>query len=356
MIPALAALQARRVAGPSAIVVVVGVASLAALGAPVDPAFAPAAESSADGAADVRASAAWIAGLVAIVALTLVPAARIPEVWFRREGAWLGPSGASRARIVVSAGVGVAAGCVALAALTAATATAFARGDRPGPLYELGATAGPTRSVVLAPGETFEQSLDEATLTPGSLVRVRVMPTYGGSAPATRAVLGSADGDSSIVVARRTWLESPADPAQPTVTVANVGEGALAVLGPRAVEVWRPSRALLGGSARLAVHVALFAAALATLAFALGAWMSPGVAALLAFAVWLGARMALEGGGAGAWLPGGEHLARALSAVAEGRGPSAPGVRPVAAALAVHGAAWIAVRVGLGSWFDEVRE
>ncbi|MEM9383379.1 MAG: hypothetical protein AAGB93_25780, partial [Planctomycetota bacterium] len=294
MIPALVALHARRVAGPPAVVVVLGVASLAALGAPVDPTFDPAPELDAEGAAVVRASAAWIAGLVAIVALTLVPAARIPEVWFRREGAWLGPSGASRARIVMSAGAGVTAGCVVLAAMTAATAAAFARGDRARPLYELGVTAGPTRSVVLAPGETFEQSLEGTALTPESLVRVRVMPTYGGRAPATRAVLGSADGAPSVSVARRTWLESPADPAHPTVSVANVGEGALAVLGPRAVEVWRPSEALFGGTARLAFHVALFAATLAALAFALGAWMSPGVAALLAFAVWLGARMALE--------------------------------------------------------------
>ncbi|MEM1448396.1 MAG: hypothetical protein AAF957_26960 [Planctomycetota bacterium] len=347
MIPALVALHARRVAKPVTVAVTVGVATLAALGAPVEPGFTGEFAVDADG---VRAGATWTAGLVALVALTLVPAARIPARWFRAEGSWLGTSRASRSTIVASAGAGVAAGCLALTTAVAAVA-AITVDDRQAEVYELGAVAGPTRSIVLGPGESFEQSLEGTALTRASRIRVRVMPTFGGKAPATRALHGTPDRLTTARVARRAWLEVPADPSRPRVAVTNVGDGALAVLGPDAVEVWRPSRALLGGHARLALHVALFVATLAAVALGVGAWMSPGIAALLAFALWIGARTALPTG----WIPGGEHLGVALAAIGEGRSPSPLGAGPVATAVALHAAAWGSARAALGSWFDEVR-
>lgn len=356
-------LSARRAAPPIALLAVAAITLLAMAGQPgraeiveVSPKF----EEVIVSAGELASSTAWIAGLVVASAFTALFAARIPDRWFRQEGDWLGPSGASRSSIVRTSLAGALAGAAALSLVIGLiagsvgrpTATGTASQDQ---LLELAMIAGPSRSLVLMPGERFEQSLPAGHLPPQARVRVRVAPTLGAEGPTTEALLASPGQASEQKVARRTWLEVAAPTSEGPVTVTNVGSGALAVLGPGPVEVWRPSRAMGGGHARLTGHAALHLAFLAALAFGLGAWMGPGIAASLALALWLGARMALAPTVLAEALPGGAALAAAIDAVAEGRSPQV--VRP-AMVLVTAGAVLVGfalARGSLGTWRRESR-
>ena len=360
---ALLRLSARRAAPPLALLGVAGITLLAAAGQPgraeiveVSPRF----EEVIVSAGELAASTAWIAGLVVASAFTVLFAARIPDRWFQHEGDWLGTSGASRSSIVRAGLAGTVAGAAALPVIIGLIAGSWGRAGAAGaaseePLLELAMLAGPSRSFVLMPGERFEQALPERTLPPGARVRVRVAPALGAEGPTTEALIESAGQTSELKVARQAWLEVQAPSSGGPVAVTNIGSGALAVMGPDPVEVWRPSSALGDGHLRLGVQAALHLAFLAALAFGLGAWMGPGIAACLTLALWLGARMALASTGAADALPGGATLGAAIDAIAEGRSPQL--VRP-ARALAAAGAAlagFALARASLGTWRRESR-
>jgi len=317
-------LSARRAAPAVALVGVAGVTLLAIAGQPgraeiveVSPKF----EEVIVSGAELASSTAWIAGLVVASAFTVLFAARIPDRWFRQEGDWLGTSGTSRSSIVRSCLAGTLAGAATLPVIIGLIAGSMGQARESGPasrgqLLELAMLAGPSRSFVLMPGERFEQALPEHDLPPDARVRVRVAPALGAEGPTTKA---------------------------------------LVILGPAPVEVWRPSSAWGSGHLRLAAHAALHLAFLAALAFGLGAWMGPGIAASLALALWLGARMALASTGLADALPGGAALSAAIGAIAEGRSPLL--VRPplaLAASAAVL-AGFTLARTSLGTWRRESR-
>ena len=211
------------------------------------------------------------------------------------------------------------------------------------------------RSLVLMPGEVFEQPLNSNGAT-GREVRVRTTVTLGGAAPTTQALVEASGTSERVTVARRTWLTADLQPYASTVKVTNVGQGALAILGPLPVEIWTPSNAFLRGHLRAWGHASAMLVALVSVALLMGVSMGPGVAALLAGSLWLGLWMLVTRMGTAAdWLPGGPSLGRALEALQDGRSPL-----PVAgASLANAGATliaswWLGSRL-LRSWRDEVR-
>ena len=244
------------------------------------------------------------------------------------------------------------------AALTLGFKDAWAEPGLKG-LLEASSVGGPMRSLVLMPGEAFEQPLDSDG-APGREVRVRTTVTLGGAAPTTHALVEASGSRERVMIARRTWLTADLHPYASTVKITNVGQGALAILGPLPVEVWTPSSAFLRGHLRAWAHASAFLVALVSVALLLGVSMGPGVAALLAGSLWLGlwmlvTRLGVDVGAAADWLPGGPSLGRALGALQEGRSPL-----PVAGAnLASAGAAliaswWLGSRL-LRTWRDEVR-
>jgi len=359
MIGALVGLHARRTATPAALAIVVGAGVVAFLGAPTGASLVTTSSVFLQEvvlSGDSGAQSAWTATLVVMVVLTLLPAARVAQRWFLSEGDWLGTAPAPRVQVIASSLCGVMLGSGLLAATAGVvTSTRTLLSDHAEPLLECAAIAGPRRSIVLMPGESFEQAIADVAIPDGTRVRVRVTPTLGGASPTTDAWHGSTGDEHVERVARRTWLESSASTATNSVRVTNVGEGALAVIGPGPVEVWRPSRALGRGHVRLAAHVGLFLCVLAALAFTLGAWMSPGVAALLAFSLWLGARMLIVGSAYGQWLPGGDGLAESLNAIAEGRSPLRPAFAAVVATIVTCALAIAATAPALHSWRKEIR-
>jgi len=359
MIAALVGLHARRTATPAALAIVAGAGIVAFLGAPTGASLVTTSSVFLQEVArggDSGAQSAWTATLVVMVMLTLLPAAGVAQRWFRSEGDWLGTAPTPRLRIIASTLCGVTIGSVLLAATAGVvTSTRALMDEHAEPLLERAAIAGPRRSIVLGPGESFEQVLASVAIPEDARVRVRVTPTFGGASPTTEARYGTAGEENLERVARRTWLESSASTATNNVRVTNVGEGALAVIGPGPVEVWRPSGALGRGHMRLAAHVGLFLCVLAALAFTLGAWMSPGIAALLAFSLWLGARMLVVGSAYGNWLPGGAGLAESLNAIAEGRSPLRPAFAAVVATLVTCVLAIATTAPALHSWRKEIR-
>lgn len=359
-------LSARRAAPLPALVAVAGVVLLAILGQPgrgeiieISPRF----EEVVLGADEIATSTAWIAGLLFASTLAVVFAARIPDRWFREEGDWLGVTGTSRSSIVRTTLAGLAAGSAMFAAsmgLVSATLGTSQGGPSPGgeaqgELLELALVAGPERSFVLMPGERFEQTLPDSAFGVGARVRIRVTPALGAGGPTTNARIDLPDRSAESMVARRSWMEIAAPRGPGPVTVTNTGTGALAILGPDPVEAWRPSSAAASGQLRLAGHVALHLLCLAALAFGLGAWMGPGIAAALTVALWLGARMALPTLGLEDALPGGRSLEAALTAIAEGRSPRNVTPTLVGAATGATLVGFVLARAALGSWRREAR-
>lgn len=340
----LALLCARRVASPLAIILV-GAATWAV----------------ASQGDDARSS--WLFGGALAALLATVRAAAVPDAWLRGEGDWLGTTALGRGGLVASAFAGATAGAILLmGAVAASVHLTHPNNDSP---VELSATGGPDRSIVLGPTEAFTLPLGEAAADVEGAVRVRATVTIGAEAPTTRALIeridssGQTTEQNEVSVARRTWLEVGLDDAADSVRVTNVGAGALAILGPRPVEVWHRSSAWLAGTPRALAHAAAWILALASGALALGVVMGPGIAAALSFSLWLVSWWIADLLGGTGWpidcLPGGPATVRALDAIAEGRVPSAP-----AASVWLTAALAFCTSCGLGaallrSWRDEVR-
>ncbi|MEM6671385.1 MAG: hypothetical protein AAF726_00995 [Planctomycetota bacterium] len=353
MIRPLVQLHARRIATVAAILAVAAAPLVASWSHPArtratetTPVFAE--QLVASGGSVARA--AWIAALVIVVPLVLWVSGRTPANWYREEGDWLATSPAPRTTVVASCLLGLVLGAAVLAAIPAPIVGTLSPATGDGELLEPSHVAGSARSQLIRPGDAFRQSFASVDLVEGDVVRVRVTPTLGGQTPTSRARITMGGESIEAVVARRTWLEIDVVPGADDVLVKNVGTGAIAVVGPNPVEVWRPSRAFLGGHLRVAAHAVLFAAALAALALGLGAWMSPGLAGALALSLWLFARGAVSGGPLEALVPGCAGLDRSLSAIAEGRSPLAPPIFALAAAATLISAGGVLARLALGSW------
>jgi|GEM_PF-2085741 len=359
-------LSARRAAPLPALAAVAGVTLLAVVDQPgraeiveVSPTF----EDVIRGGQDLAASTGWLAGVLVASVLVALFAARVPDRWFRDEGDWLGVTGTSRSSIVRTCLAGILTGAAGFSVVIGLVAGALGGGpDAPpgdhatqAPLLELASIAGPSRSLLLMPGERFEQELPDGAIGPDTRVRIRVAPALGAEGATTSARIEAADQVSEQLVARRTWLEVSPSRSAGAVSVTNIGSGALAVMGPRPVEAWRLSSATGGGHLRLAGHACLHLVFLAALAFGLGAWMGPGIAATLALALWLAARMALTSIEMEGVLPGGASLAAALDAIAEGRSPQpvSPALTAAAAGAALTG--FSLARSSLGTWRRESR-
>ena len=311
-------------------------------------------EAMGDAIAFDHARALWSVALVILGGLALWRGASIPHGWFTGEGEWLGTVPLSRVSIAASALGGTLAGLVALTVVATLTITCVTR--LPDDPMELAAVGGPEHSILLLEGESFEQLYSERglDLPDGTRTRVRVTPTVGGEGPTT-FVRASAGGPAiEQPVARRRWIEVPHRVG--TIALDNLGPGALAVLGPWPVEIWRPTRALLGGHARAGVHACALLCVLASVAYAAGAWMGPGIAALLAFSLWIASGLPR---GSPEWtrlgLSGPSNLDGVLGAIGEGRAPSPLSTVDSVVSLAAIALAILAVRPALDTWYRENR-
>lgn len=355
----LSLLCARRAARPAVIVAVAAAAALPFLDGSNSRLDAlPAALQVTDAGA---ASTGWIAALVVATAWAALSGGRVLQRWFDGESAWLAPTRPARAVLATSGTLGSAAGTAALSLAAAAAVVALAPPIE-GALLELEGVGGPERSLVLEPGERYERTL------PGARVeglerrgRVRLMPTVGGASPTTVARVevvtaeGVAAATTAAIVSRR-WVEVPLeDPGgDERLVVTNAGDGVLAILGPRPVQVWRASDALAGGHLRAAALAALWLAAVGALAVAAGAWTTPAIAGLLAAAVALFAVTDVTGD-APLFSHIADELGRGLAAVDEGRAPSMPGAGVMARTAAALLLATCAVRPALARWRREGR-
>ncbi|MEE2939644.1 MAG: hypothetical protein VX460_04600 [Planctomycetota bacterium] len=355
----LALLCARRAARPAVIAAVAAAAALPFMdGSSPGMNALPAALHVADAGA---ASTGWIAALVVATAWAAMGCSRVLERWYDGESAWLAPTRPARATLAAMGTSGSAAGAAALSLAAAAVIVAFAPPVE-GTLLELEGVGGPERSLVLQPGERYERTLPAARLAGlERRGRVRLMPTVGAASPSTvaRVEVVTADGvaaTSTTAVVNRRWVEVPLeDPGGGTrLVVTNAGDGALAVLGPRPVQIWRASKALAGGHLRAAALAASWLAAVGALAVAAGAWTTPAIAALLAAAVALFAATDVTGD-TPLLSPIAAELGRGLAAIDEGRAPSMPGAGAMARAAAAVALATCAVRPALARWRREGR-
>lgn len=335
----LVALFAKRVATPAAAALVVAVTFVAR-----------------------DAQAAWTLSCLMIAVLASARAASFPDAWLTGEGDWLGTAAAERSSLALATWIGSALGATLLTAVAGISIAAqgSTQPGSDGPLLETSAVAGPASSLVLMPSESFEQPLGDsagAAFPRGSMVHIRATVTVGGSAPTTSAHVAAGPASESTMVARRTWLKVDLPPGARSILVTNTGEGALALLGPRPFEILSPSRAWSRGHLRMWAHVSVWLIALVSLSLMWGVVMGPGVAALFALSLWLGAWMWLAGGTGtgGAWLPGGTTLHQALGALGNGQSPLPPPATTVGAALATLVASTVIGTALLRTWRDEVR-
>ncbi|MEZ6016366.1 MAG: hypothetical protein R3F49_14710 [Planctomycetota bacterium] len=344
-------------------------------------------------AAAARASAATLG--LALGALMLVPhAAGLATRWRHGDGDWLGarpvgPLGALAASLL---GIALAACAVVTVVLGATGLCAATQGATSGDAAEgsqasaraLVWRAGPSGHVLLHAGESFVHRLPDVALPVGAALRVRLQNTVEG-APYGDAELRVVDDNHAPLsaptrarIVRRTYAEVPLSAtgaphargslktsgsppperdATPTarggldVVVTALGPGAIAVLGPRPIELWGPPRAPWRADLALAGRALALLIAAAGLAAGFGAWVAAplatlGVAALaLAFAALTPEAAAL----AATWLPG-SGLGAALDVAAEGRLPAgAPPGQGVGAALSVAAGLALA-RAALRSW------
>lgn len=361
----LARLEARRAAPPALLALVFGVTWLAAaLGdaVPAAPILAGIAEldrgaNVARGAA--RASAATL-GLTLAGAALVWHAAALASRWRAGDGDWLGarPIGAGLA--LAASYLGLALGGLALVVATFG-ATALAGGP---PARGLAWRAGPERHVLLQPGETHAVTLRDIDLPPGAALRVRLQNTPGSAPFGDVLVVARVDGDARaearVRVARRTFGEVllPArarpdgdDPrGDLVVEVTALGLGAIAVVGPRPVELWTAAGGALRVDAALAARALALLLAAAAVAVGFGAWVATPLAALGVLATWTCFAWLAEGAAfLGAFLPG-NGLVQALDVAAEGRLPTgAPLGHALGVALAAASGLALA-RGALGSW------
>lgn len=305
------------------------------------------------------ASTGWIAALLVATAWAATSGARLVQRWYDGESAWLAPTRPTRLALAAAGVLGISLGSAALA-LPPMVPFAILPAEGADPLLERELAAGPQRSVVLAPGDTSGIALPPVSVVAAHRLRVRLMPTVGGLGATTdaRLTVRDAEGDAAstdtVFVGGRRWAEFPLPPGGELLVVTNVGEGALAVLGPQPVEIWRPSDAFAGGHLRAAALAALWVAAIGALAAAAGAWVTPPIAGLLTIAAALLAATGATGGVPALSLLAAE-LGRGLDALGEGRAPSRPGAGALGTAVATIALASLTVAPALSRWHREGR-
>lgn len=351
----LALLELRRTAGGGAAVLT---AVLAVLLASAD--WTPAAlEAGAleKGGADLsslarglRRQAVWTGTLLfALPALTL-HAGGVLARWRSGEADWLGARPTGRLAALVSCWLGVVAGGLALLACAGAAVEVASGGG--GLARERVWSHSLDDFARLEPGTALTVDLAlPGELPAGSSLVVRLRPSVG-AAPAT-GVRATAErgGQSSTARAHvSTWtdvaLAAPSGRGAATLSIANVGPGALAVLAPDSFAVWAPAGGEWRGSARILSRAALALATLAALAIAFSAWVSAWTAAAAAVCAWLVAENLL---GAPEWWPG-AGLPSALGRAALARLPEPTTATATLVALAVVALALGATAAALRSW------
>lgn len=359
----LAVLEARRTATLTAVGCTVAAALLALLQSPgpTEGAGALADLSAVETRADLSyIRSAWTAGLVVVGGWCVLRSAGLAQGWFggwfqngeSGEGSWLAPTAPSRPGIAASAQAGIAAASALLALGVAILIGTLASPSENNTLMEPFALAGPARSTLLMPGDRFVQTFGEVRPPTGSTVRVRLTPTAEIGSGTTRVEISAGDNVETRSLVRKSWAETKLPRGTLAVSTRNIGEGSAALLGPRPVEIWSPSGALLGGHLRLWLHACALLLFLTGATLSAGLWMSPGISAAASLSLWL--FLAATGFGPG-WIPGTGDLGAALDALAEGRAPGNPSPWTWGAAVGAGALAALMAIPALRSWHHEGR-
>jgi hypothetical protein len=292
----------------------------------------------------------WTALLATLGPILIARAALIVPRWRRGEVDWLLAAQRSRAELVLSTFVGLAAaaaGFVGFAGATAEIGAGYASAGR-----ALEARFG-TPSQVLE-GETLVRRLTLDPLPAGAVLRVRLQ--YLGGAPAVDLRLSvralATDAPPSAVEARvfaSGVLEVPLPPVVGPVELRleRTGETALVALRENGIEIAVPTASERGASMRVAVRAWIALCAALAVALGLGAWLSGGAAVTGALALTWVALLARAPAG-GKWPPA--ALGDALELAGEGLAAPWPSARSLALAAAVIALALFAAAQGLEHW------
>ncbi len=307
-----------------------------------------------------RIPAAWTAGLMIVGGWCVVRSANLAQGWFGSrgagenpgEGCWLAPTVPSRFGIAAAAQAGIAAAGALLAMSMAAAIALAAPIEGSGPLLEPFAVAGPVRSHLLLPGARFEQTFGDIRPPAGATVRVRMTPTANVGAGTTRVEISAGGSVVRRPLVRKSWVETGLPEGVDAVATRNVGDGSAALLGPRPVEIWQPSNALLRGHLRAWLHACALLIFLTGMALGAGLWMSPGISAATSLSLWL--FLAATGFGP-QWVPGTGDMGKALAALGDGRAPAIPSPWTWVIAAAAAALAALMAMPALRSWHHEER-
>lgn len=220
-------------------------------------------------------------GLFVAAPLLLHQAARLgrPEA-----GAWLAPSPSAPLARAAALASGCALACALAAALTASAAELAVRGDAPA--WRRARVAASPTAVLTDSEPGLQWSLD----VPERDASLRLWTTVAiGSGPAVTARLRVGTQAGELVLERRVAgrtalvLAVPSGPC--TLALERVGEGALLVLPPEALEVLAPLASERGAAPRLFGHAFLALATGCALAFGLARTLRPALAAALVLAL-----------------------------------------------------------------------
>jgi len=282
----------------------------------------------------------WTVALVVLLPLAWGFAANRVTRWRRGEGEWLGSSPASPLALLTASWAGsllaslvalLAIGAMATLGTTGTTATRLVR------------SADTPQMIRVAAGSSHRFLLEG--LEQAQSLRLRVMPVAGGESPTTHCSVTlarpSEQHSATARVFSRTWIEVdlPRGTGPLRVTVTNDGDGDLALLSGRSIELWAAAADSRWVSLDLVLRALLALAAGLALAIGLGSWLPTGSATglLLVLGLWSTGLVSTDV----------FRLGAALDAAAEGRLPRAIGLLPVAISFTLIAIGLLLGRLGI---------
>ncbi len=292
----------------------------------------------------------WTALLATLAPILIARAALVLPQWRRGEVDWLLAAKRSRADLVISAFVGLAAAAAFFALFVAAAA-------------ELGAGRSGAGRALAARFATPSQMLEDVPLVrritldrlpAGAVLRARLQ--FLGGAPAAdvrlSARLTNSDSPTLSVESRISAtgvleLELPAIGGQVEIALERVGETALVALQQNGIEIAVPTQSARVASLRVAARAWIALCAAIAVALGLGAWLSGGAAATTALALaWVSLLASAPGGGR--WPTA--ALSDAIELAGEGLAAPWPAARSLALVAAIVAGSLAVATSGLVHW------
>jgi hypothetical protein len=295
-------------------------------------------------------SGLWMALLATLAPILIARAALVLPQWRRGEVDWLLAAKRSRADLVLSTFLGLAAAAALFALFVAATAEIGA--GRAGAGRAL-STRFATPSQMLEDGRLVRRiTLDR--LPAGAVLRARLR--FLGGAPAadvrfsarstgSGAPLSSVESRISATGVLELALPAIGGPVE--LELERIGESALVALQENGIEIAVPTRSARSASLRVAARAWIALCAAMAIGMGLGGWLSGGAAATAALALaWVSLLAAAPGGGR--WPAA--ALSDAIELAGEGLAAPWPAARSLALAAAIIAGSLALATSGLVHW------